>query len=113
MSVLPAPGQEPVLMPGASDGLSEGTRQLVESEARRIVDDCYARAVESLCENRDRLDRLAAALLEHESLDEADAYRVAGVDRESELAERKSGGAIVAPADRARTGAALVRQFGR
>ena len=29
-----------------------------------------------------RLDRLASALLEHETLDEADAYRIAGIERE-------------------------------
>jgi hypothetical protein len=33
--------------------------------------------VTRLREHRDRLDRLAAALLEHESLDEADVYRIA------------------------------------
>jgi cell division protease FtsH len=84
MSVLPAPGQEQFVLP--ADGLSEATRQLVEAEARRIVDECYARAIDELSENRHRLDRLAAALLEHETLDEADAYRVAGVNRDDEPA---------------------------
>ena len=31
--------------------------------------------------NRERLDGLAAALLEHETLDEDDAYAAAGVER--------------------------------
>ncbi|HET6864407.1 MAG TPA: ATP-dependent zinc metalloprotease FtsH [Solirubrobacteraceae bacterium] len=83
MSVLPAPGQEATLVPGG-DAPSEATRQLVESEARRIVDECYARAVGELGDKRDRLDRLAAALLEHETLDEADAYRIAGVERDDQ-----------------------------
>jgi cell division protease FtsH len=82
MSVLPGPGQEQFVLP--VDGLSEATRQLVEGEARRIVDECYAQAIDELSENRHRLDRLAAALLEHETLDEADAYRVAGVGRDDE-----------------------------
>ncbi len=62
------------------------TRKLLEAEARRIVDECYARAVEKLSENRDRLDRLAHALLEQETLDEADAYRVVGLRRAEEAA---------------------------
>jgi cell division protease FtsH len=81
VSILPAPGQEQIVMPGSADALSEATRNLVESETRRIVDECYVRALEKLRENRERLDRLAAALLEHETLDELDAYRVAGLER--------------------------------
>jgi cell division protease FtsH len=34
-----------------------------------------------LGDNRDRLDSLAEALLEHETLDEPDAYAAAGIDR--------------------------------
>jgi cell division protease FtsH len=82
MSVLPAPGQEQLLVTGAGEGLSEAARQLIESEARRIVEECYARATDELSENRDRLDRLAAALLEHETLDEPDVYRLAGLERD-------------------------------
>jgi cell division protease FtsH len=81
MSVLPAPGQEQLMLPGASEGLSEAARQLIESEARRIVEECYARALEGLSENRGRLDRLAGALLEHETLDEPEVYRLAGIER--------------------------------
>ena len=51
---------------------------------RRIVDDCYDRALDELREHREQLDALAAALLERETLDEADAYRVAGVARRPE-----------------------------
>ena len=82
VSILPAPGQEQIVLPGSADALSEATRNLVESETRRIVDECYARALEKLRENRARLDQLAAALLEHETLDELDAYRVAGLERD-------------------------------
>jgi cell division protease FtsH len=81
VSVLPAPGQEQIILPGSADALSEATRNLVESETRRIVDECYGRALERLRENQARLDRLAAALLEHETLDELDAYRIAGLER--------------------------------
>ena len=45
------------------------------------MDDCYDEAVAQLTANRERLEALAAALLEHETLDEADAYRIAGIPR--------------------------------
>jgi cell division protease FtsH len=65
----------------------------VEAETRRIVDECYARAIAELIENRDRLDRVAVALLEHETLDQLDVYRVAGVDRDGERPEELKDGA--------------------
>jgi hypothetical protein len=54
------------------------------------VDECYTRALEKLRENRARLDRLAEALLEHETLDEADAYGLAGLERVEEAARGAS-----------------------
>jgi cell division protease FtsH len=63
------------------DSASESTRELLDSEVRRIVDECYTRALAALRENRERLDSLAHALLEHETLDERDAYAAAGFDR--------------------------------
>ena len=65
--------------PGASD-VSEHTRQLIDDEVRRIVDEAHEQVVALLQENRGRLDSLAEALLEHETLDEDDAYAAAGVD---------------------------------
>jgi cell division protease FtsH len=82
MSGLPAPGQEQPLVPGAGEGLSQATGQLIESKARRIVEECSAQAIEELSENRERLGRLAAALLEHETRDAPDAYRQAGLERD-------------------------------
>ncbi|WP_344670529.1 ATP-dependent zinc metalloprotease FtsH [Catenulispora yoronensis] len=58
------------------------TLDAVDSEVRRIVAECYEKTVRTLIENRERLDALATALMEHESLDEADAYRAAGVPRQ-------------------------------
>ncbi len=57
------------------------TLDAVDSEMRRIVDECYESACALLRANRDRLDALAAALLENETLDEAAAYRAAGITR--------------------------------
>ena len=76
-----------MILPGSADAVSETTRNLVEAETRRIIDECYSRALEKLRENRARLDRVAQALLEHETLDELDAYRVAGLERVEETAK--------------------------
>ena len=82
VSVLPRPGNEQALFPGVDPGApSESTRELVDAEVRRIVDECYVKALERLRENRGRLDSLAHALLEHETLDERDAYAAAGFER--------------------------------
>ena len=80
VSVLPSSGSD---MPWLEnhDGPSAATRELVDQEVRRIVDDCYADALRVLGENRNKLDALAQALLIRETLDEADAYRIADVAR--------------------------------
>jgi cell division protease FtsH len=86
VSVLPGPGEE--VNPFAPDGgASPATRELVDAEVRRIVDECYDRAESLLRENRDKLDNLAGVLLEKETLDEADAYRVAGFERPPRAAQ--------------------------
>ncbi|MFE4358849.1 ATP-dependent zinc metalloprotease FtsH [Kitasatospora sp. NPDC056800] len=80
--------------PQGAYGLSAAptTLDAVDEEARRIVSECYDDAVRILTEQRHRLDALAAALLEAETLDEAAAYRAAGVPREgSEGAEGSDG----------------------
>jgi cell division protease FtsH len=70
----PLPGVEPA---------SEATQELVDGEVRRIVEEEHHVVTDLLSENRHRLDALADALLERETLDEADAYAVAGIDREA------------------------------
>jgi cell division protease FtsH len=82
VSVVPAPGEESYYGPGGPVQVSDETRELVDREVRRIIEGCYEKAKRALAENRGRLDSLTAALLEHETLDEADAYRAAGVERE-------------------------------
>jgi cell division protease FtsH len=77
LAVLPADGQGP-LLPGAAE-VSPRTQEMIDEEVRRIVDDSYREVIDLLTENRDKLDALAAALLEHETLDEDDAYAAAGV----------------------------------
>ncbi|WP_155057697.1 ATP-dependent zinc metalloprotease FtsH [Streptomyces blattellae] len=57
------------------------TLDVIDSEMRRIVDECYDEACRKLRDHRGRLDALAQALLERETLEEADAYRIAGITR--------------------------------
>ncbi|WP_406294625.1 ATP-dependent zinc metalloprotease FtsH [Streptomyces sp. NBC_00624] len=57
------------------------TLDVVDHEMRRIVDECYVEAQRLLREHREKLDALAAALLQNETLDEEAAYRAAGVAR--------------------------------
>jgi cell division protease FtsH len=83
MSVLPDPRREQPLTLGG-DGTSPATRELVETEARRILDQGHDQALETLRANRDRLDALVEALLRAETLDAADAYRAAGVPAPAE-----------------------------
>jgi cell division protease FtsH len=80
VSVLPGPNDEPTLFPGAGDA-SERTRELVDEEVRRILEECERTALAQLEAHRDQLEALTRALLEHETLDEPDAYRIAGIDR--------------------------------
>ena len=82
VSVLPGAGQEGIVFPGSPNATSEHTRELVDAEVRRITHECYESALKLLREHRPQLDALAAALLEHETLDEADAYRAAGLPHE-------------------------------
>jgi cell division protease FtsH len=79
ISVIPRDGSGPFL-PGAAEVAPE-TRKLVDDEVRRIVAEAHAEVVTLLTENRARLDALASALLEQETLDEDDAYAAAGVTR--------------------------------
>jgi cell division protease FtsH len=82
MSALPGDAQQ-------AYGLSAAPQTLdaIDHEMRRVVDECYEEACRKLRDHRGQLDALAQALLENETLDEADAYRIAGVTRLSKDAE--------------------------
>ncbi len=56
--------------------ISERTAELVDTEVKRILNDAFERARAVLTERRDALDRLAAALLERETLDRQDVELV-------------------------------------
>jgi cell division protease FtsH len=78
LAVLPQEGDGSGLMPGVSE-VSERTRQRIDDEMRRIVGEAHAEAVQLLGENRDRLDALAEALFQAETLDGPEAYAAAGL----------------------------------
>jgi cell division protease FtsH len=76
-----APRDDPFLRGDSFPGLggkpySEATAKTVDDEVERILQECYADGVRLLTENREALDRLAKALLEHETLDEQEILRV-------------------------------------
>jgi cell division protease FtsH len=80
IAVLPSDGQGP-LLPGVSE-VSPETQQLVDEEIRQMVAAAHDEVMTLLRENRHKLDSLAEALLEHETLDQFDAYAAAGLGPE-------------------------------
>jgi cell division protease FtsH len=79
VTVFPRPGQE---SPLGLDNTAPATKELVDREVRRIVDECHDEAVDILRAHRDQLNRLAHTLLDRETLDEDEAYAAAGVRRD-------------------------------
>ncbi len=82
IAVATVDGRNPFVAGGSE--VSQRTQELIDDEVRRIVDEAQADTVKLLTENRDRLDALAQALLEHETLDEDEAYAAAGVPHEAD-----------------------------
>jgi cell division protease FtsH len=58
---------------------SEATAQLIDDEVKRIAEECFKDACRLLTENRAKLDVLAKALLESDSLDEKQILEVTGL----------------------------------
>jgi cell division protease FtsH len=76
LTAIPGDNQGPYGLSAAP-----ATLDAVDGEARRIVAECYEQACARLVEHRSKLDALAEALMEHETLDEEAAYRAAGIAR--------------------------------
>ena len=74
VAVLPRDGASPW-----GDLASPRTLELLDEEVRRTVETAYEEVVGLLAVERSRLDALADALLERETLDQIDAYRIAGL----------------------------------
>jgi cell division protease FtsH len=89
MAVVPMDGAGPLGWAGGWAGsriheTSEATQRLVDEEVRRIIDSAHKDVDQLLRKHRHHLDSLADALLDQETLDEDDAYRAAGLPRNSE-----------------------------
>jgi len=89
--------QDGVLLPGAMPA-SEPTQELVDKEVRRIVEEAEREVVNLLEEHRGQLDSLANALLDRETLDQQEAYEVAGVSSPSTEPAEEAKAAAAAPA---------------
>jgi cell division protease FtsH len=74
VAVLPRDGADPW-----GDLTSPRTLELLDDEVRRTVEAAYEDVVALLAAERPRLDALAKALLDVETLDQIDAYRIAGL----------------------------------
>jgi cell division protease FtsH len=79
VSLIARDGSAPYF-PGAAE-ISPQTQRVLDDEVRRIVSEAHEEVLALLRENRARLDALAHALLERETLDEEDAYTAAGLSR--------------------------------
>jgi cell division protease FtsH len=95
IAVLPSDAAG-MLLPGVSES-SEATQRLVDEEVRRIVESAHNEVIELLRRNRGNLDDLVAALLAHETLDEADAYAAAGLTRASQNGGEQASATPAAP----------------
>ena len=70
VTVITEEGQLP--LPGASD-ISPVTQQLVDEEVRHLIEQAHEQVTQL------KLDALANALLEHETLEQDEAYAAAGI----------------------------------
>jgi cell division protease FtsH len=75
-----------MLLPGQSP-TSEETQRMVDEEVRRIVEEAEHDTVLLIERERPRLEALARALLAKETLDQAEAYEIAGVPVPESAAE--------------------------
>ena len=78
-----------MLLPGAATPSPE-TQKLVDDETRHIVEQAETEVIDLLRRERARLDALADSLLEKETLEQAEAYEVAGVPQPTFDAEQEA-----------------------
>lgn len=63
---------------------SQETAQLIDEEVRAIMNKCYAEVRQMLTEKRDKLELLANALLEKETLEAKEIYELLGIEPRNE-----------------------------
>jgi cell division protease FtsH len=92
-----------VFLGGGGPGMSsrpfaEATQAEIDREVSRLLREAEARAVETLKTHRHELDALVAELLERETVDGSDVYRLAGrPDRSSTVPQVPGSSTTVAP----------------
>jgi cell division protease FtsH len=79
-AAVPVPAAEPFATVPGSHPVSEATPREIDREVRRIVAAARTGALQLLRDERARLDHLATALLERETLDQDAAYRAGGLE---------------------------------
>jgi len=63
---------------------SEQTAQEIDKEVRDIISGCYKRAKDTLSENKDKLIKLAQALIEKEVLDVKEVMAIVGIEEKKD-----------------------------
>lgn len=69
---------------GVAQGFSQATLERVDKATRQIIEECYQEALSLLTKHRTELNKLAAALMEHESLDEQEVLDATGIPSQVE-----------------------------
>ncbi|MCK4264965.1 ATP-dependent zinc metalloprotease FtsH [Candidatus Babeliales bacterium] len=62
---------------------SSDTERKVDEQVRKIIDKCYDETKQLLLDNKDKLDSLAQALVERETLDAVEVYELLGLENPS------------------------------
>ncbi len=75
---------------------SEATGKQIDDEVKRIALECFEQATRLLTQNRAKLDALAKALLEHDTLDELEILTVTGLQSRNPAAGAASAAATSA-----------------
>ncbi len=79
----------------ATPDYSEQVAFEIDSEVRRLIDEAHDDALEILREHRAKLDEIAAALMEHETIEKEDLVKVlAGVEKQPQRAAEQRGAGL-------------------
>jgi len=73
---------------GVSQGFSQATLERVDQATRQIIEECYQEALDLLTKHREELEKLAAALMEQESLDEQEVLDATGIPSQVDHSDR-------------------------
>ena len=63
---------------------SEETARTIDEEMRSILDNCYKHVYKLLSDNRDKLEKLAKALIDNETMYAGEIYELLGITSREE-----------------------------